>query len=66
MERIDTSGTTHVMDKLIDDRVAGADGKRRGRTACGRLVRGATGITWVSGITCKSCQRVLRSRGWSV
>lgn len=66
MDRIDTDGTTHAMDKLIDDRVADAKGKRRGKTACGRIVLGATGVIAPTGISCKSCKRVLRGRGWRV
>lgn len=57
--------TVHAMTARVDE-VPDADGKRLGKTACGRTLRGATGASIPSGVSCMQCRRALRRDGWQL
>lgn len=65
MDRIETDTSMHALEERLDD-LADADGKRRGRTWCGRTVRGRTGHADPRMITCRPCLHAMRKRGWTV
>lgn len=66
MDKIETPRVVHVLTERLDGNRADPDGRRRGRTTCGRVVRGWTGAAIATGITCGSCRRTLRRDGWQV
>lgn len=64
MRSLTTDSIVHVLDETIEDIPNAADGKRLGRTWCGREVRGWVDPVKPEDIYCGNCERILISRGY--